>query len=406
MTSDPQVQAEQSTPSSAYPIVKEFAPQQPLSKNAQKRLAKAARIAEQKKERRAFEKEKKKEKKRELAAKRAAGELDEGDQEPPKKKARTEGPRTPFEARIVIDLGFDDMMTENEVKSLTSQLAYTYNAHKKASNPFSSLLFTSLNGRTFTRLESLSDAAYKRWKDTEWWHEGYERLWEGKPSEAVSETANKSEVGEEDNVETKLAKTPQTAAQDSVVYLTADSKDELSELKAGETYIIGGICDHNRYKNLCLNKAEASGIRSARLPIGSHLAELKTRKVLTVNQTFEILLRWVETKNWKAALEEVIPKRKFNEKGRAAKKGGADERSERASEGQADRAVEGVVVVDVAELEDEDADAEGEDDIDGDAEWDESHETETLVEVTQGADSTNGTGLTLSLENPGPEVPS
>lgn len=112
MTSDPQVQAEQSTPASAPPIAAEAAPQQPLSKNAQKRLAKAARIAEQKKERRAYEKEKKKEKKRELAAKRAAGELDEEDEQP-KKKARTEGPRTPFGARIVVDLGFDDMMTEN-----------------------------------------------------------------------------------------------------------------------------------------------------------------------------------------------------------------------------------------------------------------------------------------------------
>lgn len=42
----------------------------------------------------------------------------------------------------------------------------------------------------------------------------------------------------------------QSAPQESVVYLTADSNDELSELKEGETYIIGGICDHNRYKVL------------------------------------------------------------------------------------------------------------------------------------------------------------
>ena len=113
MTSDPQAQTEQSAPASTpAPTTTETAPQQPLSKNAQKRIARAARIAEQKKERRAYEKEKKKEKKRELAAKRAAGELDE-EQEGPRKKARLEGPRTPFGARIVVDLGFDDMMTEN-----------------------------------------------------------------------------------------------------------------------------------------------------------------------------------------------------------------------------------------------------------------------------------------------------
>lgn len=38
------------------------------------------------------------------------------------------------------------------------------------------------------------------------------------------------------------------AVQQTIVYLTADAEDELMELKASETYIIGGICDHNRYK--------------------------------------------------------------------------------------------------------------------------------------------------------------
>lgn len=40
----------------------------------------------------------------------------------------------------------------------------------------------------------------------------------------------------------------------SVVYLTADSEEELIELKEGEIYVIGGICDHNRYKVCTLKK--------------------------------------------------------------------------------------------------------------------------------------------------------
>ena len=155
---------------------------------------------------------------------------------------------------------------------------------------------------------------------------------------------------------------------------------------------------------MCFNKAEASGIRSARLPIGTHLAELKTRKVLTVNQSFEILLKWVETRDWKAALEEVIPKRKFNEKGRAAKRGGAGHGPEGMSEGQTDKAVEEVVVVNAADLEDEDPDAEGEDYIEGDVESI-GDETETLDTAVQNADGTAETGLTTSSHIPRIEVP-
>jgi tRNA (guanine9-N1)-methyltransferase len=36
--------------------------------------------------------------------------------------------------------------------------------------------------------------------------------------------------------------------QQKIIYLTADSEDELTDLKPDETYIIGGIVDHNRYK--------------------------------------------------------------------------------------------------------------------------------------------------------------
>ncbi|KAI0326714.1 hypothetical protein GY45DRAFT_1328584 [Cubamyces sp. BRFM 1775] len=337
-------------------------PSQPLSKKAQKKLAKAAYIAERKKERRAAEKERRKEKKRLLAEKRAAGELDPEEEaelrERERKRQKLEkGPRTPFNARVVVDLGFDEMMTENEVKSLTSQLAYTYSANRKAEHPFSSLLFTSLNGRTLTRMNATNNAAYKRWVGAEWWTEGYERLWrakEGDDKQSEDQTQERTPHEGEGDATTleganagqtrrrSKAREPSRAAQDSVVYLTADADDELTELKEGETYIIGGIVDHNRYKNLCLNKSKEHQIRSARLPIGTYLAEMRTRKVLTVNQTFEILLKWVETRDWEQALYSVIPKRKFNPNGRRRGGGGSSKGAESTDE-------------------DEDLDGEGED---------------------------------------------
>lgn len=141
-----------------------------------------------------------------------------------------------------------------EIKSLTSQLAYTYSANRKAVQPFSSLLFTSLNGRTYTRLETISDAAYRRWHNSEWWSESYERLWEGPPASAgESSTSGEAQPTNEGTNKAngdQLEKTPESQAvpRESIVYLTADSADELTELREDETYIIGGLCDHNRYK--------------------------------------------------------------------------------------------------------------------------------------------------------------
>ncbi|KAJ3561733.1 hypothetical protein NP233_g10015 [Leucocoprinus birnbaumii] len=280
----------------------------PLSKSAQKKAARAARFAEYKLERRAKEKEAKKEKKRIRAEKRAAGELDEEDEA--ERARQKKKPRVEFGGRVVIDLGFDDLMSEKEVKSLCSQLAYTYSANRNASYPFS-LLFTSLSGRAFDRLESMNDAGYKRWAKTEWWTEGYEHLWEAKSDAPQAE-------GE-------LPGTPTGCPKETVVYLTADSNEELSELRPDETYIIGGVVDRNRHKFLCEKKAKGASIRTARLPIGKYLANFPTRKVLTVNQVFEILIKWAETKDWEIALNHVMPKRKFSAQGKHSKgKDGVD----------------------------------------------------------------------------------
>ncbi|KAI3601403.1 trna (guanine-n-)-methyltransferase [Moniliophthora roreri] len=267
-----------------------------LSKKAMKKAAKQQRYQEFKLERRAREKETRKEKKKILRQKRAAGELDEEIAQLERRKKRRK--LEPFGGRVVVDLGFDEMMSEKEISSMTSQLAYTYSANRNMSFPFS-LIYTSLNGRTLARLEAMNDAAYKRWSHTEWWQEDYSRLW------------LKTADGEDEEKAHEVLKA-------SIVYLTADSDEELEELKPEEIYIIGGIVDRNRYKNLCLNKAKEAGIRTARLPIGRYVSSLPTRRVLTVNQVFEIMLKWVETRDWEQAFYSIIPKRKFQGHGKNA----------------------------------------------------------------------------------------
>lgn len=117
------------------------------------------------------------------------------------------------------------MDSRQEISSLGSQLTYTFSANRNANYPFS-LLYTSLDGKTLTRLEAVGNASYKRWANTEWWTDGYDALWSPKEGQVSQLTASK----------------------DTVVYLTADSDVELTELQPEETYILGGIVDRNRYK--------------------------------------------------------------------------------------------------------------------------------------------------------------
>ncbi|KAG2369769.1 hypothetical protein BDR07DRAFT_1456622 [Suillus spraguei] len=231
--------------------------------NAQKRAAKAARLQEQKVERRAREKEAKKRKRQERAQ---AGDA----AEPRKRRKMGRSDQISFAAQVVIDLGFDDMMTDKRESTIVYSVYIT--------------IFTSLNGRTKARLDAINDAGYKRWTNTKWWEEGYDRIW----------TSKSDSCDGDEGFGTHRA---------SVVYLTADSEEELMELKEGEIYVIGGICDHNRYKNLCLDKAKTSIYSIVSDEEGAH-----------GQPGFEILLKWVETRDWEQAFWSVIPKRKFQRK--------------------------------------------------------------------------------------------
>ncbi|KAJ3907022.1 guanine-1-methyltransferase-domain-containing protein [Lentinula edodes] len=278
-----------------------------MSKKAMKKAAKAERYQAFKLERRAREKQMQKEKRRLKAQKRAAGELD--DSAELEEKARKRQKMSGFGGKIVLDLSFDELMSEKEINSLCSQLAYTYSANRNASYPFT-LLCTSLNGRTRDRLEAINDGAYKRWTHTEWWENSYDCLWSSPGASSSTREAS-------------LTQADLDVQKQNIVYLTADSGEEIEELKPGETYIIGALVDRNRYKNLTFDKANKESIRHARLPIGKYISSLPTRKVLTVNQVFEIMLKWVETRDWEEAFNCIIPKRKFLD----GKKKGKDRKS-------------------------------------------------------------------------------
>lgn len=96
--------------------------------------------------------------------------------------------------------------------------------------------------------------------------------------------------------------------KEKLVYLSSESDNVITEILPDKVYIIGGLVDHNSHKGLCHKKAVEQGISHGQLPIKEFFS-MKHRKVFTINQVFEIMLRVVEGKTFKEAFELVLPKR-------------------------------------------------------------------------------------------------
>lgn len=208
--------------------------------------------------------------------------------------------------RVVIDLEFADKMTEGELRSICQQVSYCYHDNANAALP-AHLILTGMSGM-------------------------------------MGETVRRQISGVENWIVTRSEQPLEghfAGSIDQLVYLTADSPHELQELDPGKAYIIGGIVDRNRHKNLCQEKATALGIATARLPIGDHL-QLSTSQVLCTNHVFAIMVKWLEMRDWGAAFRAVIPtrKRKAVEREGGAGAQGEEEGDEGAQGGEGEPAGE------------------------------------------------------------------
>lgn len=177
--------------------------------------------------------------------------------------------------RVVIDLDFADIMKDTEQRSLSQQLMYSYSANSKSSKPIH-LIFTSLIGIMDDLMRS-KISGFDNWCVT-WTPQPYIE-----------------HFGED--------------AKESLIYLTADSPHELHEIDQDKIYIIGGLVDRNRHKNICYKKAESQGIATAKLPLGDFL---NSSQVMCTNHVVEMLVKVNEGSGWKEAFESVVPPRKKN----------------------------------------------------------------------------------------------
>ncbi|KAK9267437.1 hypothetical protein L1049_009863 [Liquidambar formosana] len=267
---------------------------QSLSKNAQKKLLKQQRFETKKAEKKAAAKE---QKKREAERKRKEWEeklesLDEEERSKlieSRRGLRKERMAKRSEERegkierltrakehgqnIVIDLEFSHLMSPNEIHSLVQQIMYCYAVNGRSTSP-GHLWLTGCNGEIESQLQRLP--GFDKW---------------------IIEKENRSYIE------------ALQAHKDNLVYLTADAETMLDELDPNKLYIVGGLVDRNRWKGITMKKANDQGIQTAKLPIGNYL-KMSSSQVLTVNQVIEILLKFLETRDWKASFFQVIPQRK------------------------------------------------------------------------------------------------
>ncbi|KAL8616968.1 hypothetical protein ACOMHN_041886 [Nucella lapillus] len=237
----------------------------PLSKNQMKKQKKMERWQQIKAEKRQTEREKKK--------KRLADMKERGEEIGPSRKSLKKNRMvdSACRQRVVIDCSFDTYMTEKDIQFLVQQIQHSYASNRRADNPLQ-LHICGISGKAKQRLDNIGD--YRGW-------------------DIYKEERDFTEV----------------FPKEEIVYLSSESPNVLSSLDDDKVYVIGGLVDHNHHKGLCHRLAEERGLAHAQLPIGQFL-QLKSRKVLTINHVFEILLRFTESKNWQTSLLTVLPQRK------------------------------------------------------------------------------------------------
>ncbi|KAI6070005.1 TRNA methyltransferase 10-like protein A isoform X1 [Aix galericulata] len=237
-----------------------------LSKRQRKKLLKQKQWEEQKDLRRQKRKEKRQKRKLERQSK-----LDSNSEESGRKRMRREV--VPSTLRLIVDCSFDDLMVLKDVKKLHKQIQRCYAENRKAFHPVQFYL-TSHGGQLKSNMNE-NDKGWVNWKDIQIRTEHYSEL-----------------IKKED-----------------LVYLTSDSPDVLSDLDEKKAYVIGGLVDHNHHKGITYKKAVEQGIGHAQLPLGNFV-KMNSRKVLAVNHVFEIILAYLEKRDWKEAFFSVLPQRK------------------------------------------------------------------------------------------------
>ncbi|KAI9209012.1 guanine-1-methyltransferase-domain-containing protein [Polychytrium aggregatum] len=235
-----------------------------LSKNQRKKL-----LREQQWEATREERKQKRKELRKALIKRKREEIRSGERAP---KRRRPAEQLETDVGVIIDLDFQELMNPKEIISVSKQMVRSYSESRFC--PKKTILIASSYKGPIREAMDKFQAQWTSWKMS----------FEERPFDAI-------------------------VPKESLVYLTADSPNVIETLEANKYYVIGGIVDKNRHKGLCYQKALDAGIAHGRLPIAEFIS-MDSRKVLTINQVYEIILNYLAMDNWRDAFLATIPARK------------------------------------------------------------------------------------------------
>ncbi|NXU93977.1 TM10B methyltransferase, partial [Xiphorhynchus elegans] len=109
----------------------------------------------------------------------------------------------------------------------------------------------------------------------------------------------------------QIDKTPESYLDlfplDAIVYLTPDSENVLEDIDPDKVYVLGGLVDETIHKELTLRRAREQSLQTARLPIREYMVRAPNSRnyhseTLAINQVFDILSTYYETRSWPVAL--------------------------------------------------------------------------------------------------------
>lgn len=178
--------------------------------------------------------------------------------------------------QLCIDLGMTNHMTNKEISRLAAQIRRLYGSNKKSQKPF----WLCLTG--FIKNSPIEEACLRM-------NDGFTNY--------LMDVTPKSYLD--------------LFPLETIVYLTPDSENALDEVDPQKVYVLGGLVDESIQKRLTLQKAQEQHLQTARLPIQEYMVKNDNVKnyhstTLAINQVFDALSTFYETKSWEEALKVAV----------------------------------------------------------------------------------------------------